>query len=127
MLINYNSPDDIDMLFDMCTRFPCLRTLVLFGSHTKFSESLEEISELLEAACFRYDGKVRIRKCYDALTAEFENGSLITVTVAREGVRGLRAHIVEYETCIEDDILHNVVRPIAREYDIIHYKEKPAR
>lgn len=127
MLINYNSPDDIDMLFDMCQRLPCLRTLVLFGSHAKFSESMEEISELLESACFRYDGKVRIRKSYDTLAAEFENGSLILVTVAREGVRGQRAHVIEYETCIDEEILNYVVRPLVREYDINHYKENSAK
>jgi len=127
MLINYNSPDDIDMLFDMCKRLPCLRTLVLFGSHTKFSESLEEISELLEAACFEYEGTIRIRKSHDTLSAEFENGSSILVTVAREGVRGQRAHVIEYETCIDEEILNCVVRPLVRGYDINHYKENSAK
>lgn len=127
MLINYNSPDDIDMLFDMCERLPCLRTLVLFGSHAKFSESLEEISELLEAACFEYEGMIRIRKSHDTLSAEFENGSSIIVTVARECVRGQRAHVIEYETCIDEEILNCVVRPLVRGYDINHYKENSAK
>lgn len=127
MIINYSGPNDIEMLAGMCERLPYLRTLVLFSSHKRFSESVEEISELLETACFEYEGTIRIRKSHDTLSAEFENGSSIIVTVARESVRGQRAHVIEYETCIDEEILNCVVRPLVRGYDINHYKENSAK
>ncbi len=123
MIIYYNGTDDIEMLVSMCIRLPHLRTLVLFSSHKRFSESVKEISELLEQVCFGYGGVIHAKQSHDTLFAEFENGSSIIVTVARECVRGQRAHVIEYETCIDEEILNCVVRPLVRGYDQALYKE----
>lgn len=113
MIFKYNGPDDIDMLVNMCDRLPWLHVCVFFGSHKRFAESSEEISELIEFASFRANCIARVVRNYDSVNVEFENGSFILVTVAKESVRGRRAHIVAYDPDIDNGLICGIIERCA--------------